>query len=419
MTAPSQGIICLLTIHGIGFQQAPNDKAGIDGYADPLHAHLKDQLGAALSDDPHRDHGAIYVQSSWPAKDDPAVRSVEDGLRRLGSRPDPTSTTVLPDQPLVHDGTRIAHVALVYTPAEETGPDPLASIETALTGLFSFEHYISVRHAVGMVGSDVWAIVHPPHGAPPEQSGNVPRTDPVHGPGHVQRLIRHLHPAATPKDAAGAYTVLRTVEDDVAGYVARNVLRERVREFVSEALLRLTQRGDVAAIVVNSHSQGTVVAFDTLRTAPYEVIGLVPSWFTMGCPLRKYADILSWGTDVGRIASMKPWTRPTGPIWQHAAGDSPMPSWTNVWDRLDPVADPLSPGPGWKRGQALPATSTGSLFDDVPLDTGIASPHAIDDVLVNNVENVGGPGLRAHDYWNNAKEVVPRLADRLTALAAH
>ncbi|MGH7686576.1 MAG: hypothetical protein ACREN2_07155 [Candidatus Dormibacteria bacterium] len=408
MTAPSQGIICLLTIHGIGFQQAPDDKAGIDGYADPLHAHLKDELGADLSDDPHRDHGAIYVQSSWPTKDNPAVRSVEDGLSRLGSRPDPTSTTVLRDEQLVHDGKRIAHVALVYTPAEETGPDPLATFETALTGLFSFEHYISVRHAVGMLGSDVWAIVHPPKGGSPEQPGNVPRADPVHGPGHVQRLIRHLHPAATPKDAAGAYTVLRTVEDDVAGYVARNLLRERVREFVSEAMLRLTQRGDVSAIVVNSHSQGTVVAFDTLRTAPYEVIGMVPSWFTMGCPLRKYADTLSWGTDVGRIASMKPWTGPTGPV----------PSWTNVWDRLDPVADPLTPGMGWKRGQAMPTSAGESLFDDVPLDTGIASPHAIDDVLVNNVENVVEPGLRAHDYWNNTKEVVPRLADRLKTLAA-
>jgi esterase/lipase superfamily enzyme len=37
---------------------------------------------------------------------------------------------------------------------------------------------------------------------------------------------------------------------------------------VAEVLHRLTDRPDVERVVVNSHSQGTVVAFDALRGYP-------------------------------------------------------------------------------------------------------------------------------------------------------
>jgi hypothetical protein len=42
---PADGTICLVTIHGIGFQRAPDDH-GSDGYADLLHEHLNGALGA-------------------------------------------------------------------------------------------------------------------------------------------------------------------------------------------------------------------------------------------------------------------------------------------------------------------------------------------------------------------------------------
>ena len=47
--------LCVLTVHGIGFQQPPTDSAA--GYADVLHKNLSDglqTLGVSLGNDPQR-----------------------------------------------------------------------------------------------------------------------------------------------------------------------------------------------------------------------------------------------------------------------------------------------------------------------------------------------------------------------------
>jgi pimeloyl-ACP methyl ester carboxylesterase len=212
----------------------------------------------------------------------------------------------------------------------------------------------------------------------------------------IRRLLNHVHQVSDA--AAGPVDVLRTVEDDVAAYMTRNVLRERVRDFVGEALIRLRDRGDVVSVVVNSHSQGTVVAFDVLRTLPYEVVALVADLVTLGSPLRKYALALDWGRDCGRIVA--------------------IPRWTNMWDPLDPVADPLRPAPPWRRGDPDPDGAAPGLFVDVDPESGAASPHELVDVAVDNVHKVTGGGLRAHDYWSNVEDVVQPLADRLREVAA-
>jgi hypothetical protein len=430
-TDPQANITCLVTIHGIGFQQAPDDAGGVAGYADALHQRLHQKLHDLLSDDPNRaaaaphapgERGVIYVQSSWPpGQAPPGVRSVEEGLRRLGSRATPRSTTLdTHDSPLVEDaGRRIAHVALVYTPAEETGPDVSSTLEMAAQGIVSMAHYIKLRNAVRELGADVGAVLRPPPVAVATgDAGNQPRQDPIHREGLVRRLLDHLHRAHPGTAGAGPLQVLRTVEDDVAGYVARNDLRQRVRDFVHEALTRLAQRGDVANIVINSHSQGTVVAFDTLRTLPYEVIDLVAAYFTLGSPLRKYAEALNWGRDTGRLAAMPSWAYGEVLDWGRGpAGVAAIPAWTNMWDPRDPVADPLVPAPRWRPGDSPPESAAPGLFLDTDLATGATTPHLIEDVNVDNVGHVGGGGLRAHDYWGNADEVVPRLADRLRTLA--
>ena len=72
------------------------------------------------------------------------------------------------------------------------------------------------------------------------------------------------------------------------------MLRQRVRSFVTEALLRLAHRTDVDGIIVNSHSQGTVVAFDVLRDFPVVDKDRIQALVTAGSPLRKYVDLGIW-----------------------------------------------------------------------------------------------------------------------------
>ncbi len=57
-------ITCIVTIHGIGFQQPPSvdaDGIPVGGYGDALHMHLCDELNkngdVLLSDDPDRQPG--------------------------------------------------------------------------------------------------------------------------------------------------------------------------------------------------------------------------------------------------------------------------------------------------------------------------------------------------------------------------
>src|SRR5690348_4668125 len=77
-------LTCLVTIHGIGFQEPPS--AVVPGYADGLHANLHTALPGRLGDDPLRqayqsgDSVPIYVRSRWPVHGG----SFEEGLMRLG-----------------------------------------------------------------------------------------------------------------------------------------------------------------------------------------------------------------------------------------------------------------------------------------------------------------------------------------------
>jgi hypothetical protein len=78
-------VTCVVTIHGIGFQTPPDDANRVPGYADALHAHLREQLGPRLlGDDPGRGNGVkgpVYVHSNWP----PGTSNVEQGIGRLGA----------------------------------------------------------------------------------------------------------------------------------------------------------------------------------------------------------------------------------------------------------------------------------------------------------------------------------------------
>src|ERR1700730_1409439 len=119
----SSPIICVVTIHGIGFEQPPSE--GVQGYADGLHVNLKEKLGGLLSDDPDRQSyqsGAsvpIYVQSAFPL----GTNCREDGMKRLGKWESLHLGSVdSSEAPLIKGDASIAHVALVYSQMEGQGP---------------------------------------------------------------------------------------------------------------------------------------------------------------------------------------------------------------------------------------------------------------------------------------------------------
>ena len=185
--------------------------------------------------------------------------------------------------------------------------------------------------------------------------------------------------------------LLHTIEDDVACYVCHNEERERVRSFVSEALLRLASRDDVGAIIFNTHSNGTVVALDVLRQLPPFASAKIKTFITAGSPLRKYVDLFQWGQQIESFNPIKPWY--------------------NFWDERDPVADPLEPPLSWRRGDRLVSPYDLKLFRLIDPDSGASSPIDVTHITVDNVGKSTGGGLQAHNYWDNEEQFVRQLAD--------
>jgi hypothetical protein len=108
----------------------------------------------------------------------------------------------------------------------------------------------------------------------------------------------------------------------------------------------------------------------------------VRALITAGSPLRKYSDLLQWGDAAGNLRLI------TG-------------GWTNFWDPLDPVADPLGPPATWKRGETIPTGGGPGMFLVHDPNTGAETGMPVNDVQVDNVRDSTGGGLRAHNYWDN------------------
>lgn len=372
-------MIALVTVHGIGFQQFPVRR--MPGYADDLHERLGARLGTLLGDDPHRQrdrpgaNGPVYVSSSWP----PASNLSEPGMERLGKWGQDPRTVDGSRAPLAGGESQIGHVALVYSHLEGRGPEIGAGLQTATAAALALPRYTSLPGLIRSVVLDVKAMCGHGHGG--AGPGLRVRTNPTTWTPETS----HSAPASPPADArtTGLFATLRQLENDVAVYVAHNDLRERVRGFVRESLLRLCYRDDISGIVVNSHSNGTVVAFDVLSDLPPSAIGKVAAFVTAGSPLRKYTTLLSWGNQVGRL---------------HEVG-----RWLNFCDWRDPVADPLR---------------LSSLYQWTDPDTGRSEPARMGDLMVDNVANSQGGGLRAHNYWDNDAQFLGPLADVLRNVCA-
>jgi hypothetical protein len=144
---------------------------------------------------------------------------------------------------------------------------------------------------------------------------------------------------------------------DVAAYAVDNRVRARVQHRLARDLLGLQGAFPAARIILASHGQGAMVAYDVLR-----VIGSgLPSlgtWVTMGSPLAWYLSVLHWGAEpLGLPRTL---------------------TWLNLYDREDRVGTRLA----------------GLLTPPLP---------AVVDIDVDN----RGHGLDAHDYWAN-----PGVAER-------
>lgn len=379
--------LCILTIHGIGFQQPP--EPGKPGYADGLHKNLGAVLGSNLGNDPNREpetNGPVYVMSARPGTHDR-----EWGLSRLGTWRD--GELDVTGMPLAEPDKPIAHVALVYTSLEDVRPLLGTGTGTVAEAGLLLGQYASVAGAIRLVCGDTWAALH--HHGGSSSSSLLPRTD-LSGT-HPFSLRRFLHPElAANQPGGGLIGTVLTLEDDVVAYVCRNDLRESVRAFIKEAVQRLAARPDVSGVVVNAHSQGTVASYDALQQSPRDVTSQVRALVTAGSPLRKYADLFSWGSDVGETASVG--------------------RWLNFWDVKDPVADPLDQPATWHCGNSVLARAAEELglFWKVSPD-GTPRPVAIVDHLVDNLTHSTGGGLQAHNYWGNTAEVIPELAAVLTS----
>jgi len=387
--------LCVLTVHGIGFQQPPTDSAA--GYADVLHQNLSEGLqaiGGRLGQDPQRKpgpSGPVYVMSAKPGTSDH-----EWGLKRLGSWRGGNGDSIDATGMALADGDEpIVHVALVYTSLEGVSPGIGRGVGVVSEAGFMLGHYASVVGALRLVIGDAWAALHEGgvRAAPVSSPSLRPRDDALTARQHHLAALLHRKPASS-----GALGVVRTLEDDVVAYVCRNDLRESIREFIAEALRRLLARPDVVGVVVNAHSQGTVGSFDVLRLYPSDSLAGVRAFITAGSPLRKYADLFSWGNDSGGLQSTR---------------------WLNFWDEKDPVADPLGPSNSWHYGDAPESPPPGELGLFYALDgDGNQIPVTIADIEVNNLEKSSGGGLQAHNYWDNKEQFITQLAEVLNAMTA-
>lgn len=393
---------CLVTIHGIGFQQPPlND--GTPGYADRLHESLHEYLKELLSDDPDRrrkqagEKGPIYVQSHWP----PGTLRTEPGLERLGRwRDDQRRSIDIKRHPLLGKQGSIAHVALVYANEQDLVPRPGSALGTLARSGVNFHRYATLPGALYLLIADTLALIpRPRHPRRASPSLRIRIRD--RSPAQIIENQDSGLPSSTELQFLGApdnpIAVISQLLNDVATYVSRDDLQTRVRSFVHDAVLRLCCREDVERLIINAHSLGSVVAFDVLRQLPPFALHKVALLITEGCPLRKFADLFAWGDDAGCLYQ--------------------IPAWVNFWDRRDPVADPLQPPPSWRRGRRLPKPLPGeSMFHGIVADTGDIEPIAIQDRRVCNISHTPAGAAPAHNYWDNEPQFVKPVATVLRQL---
>ncbi len=297
----SSGITCIVTIHGVGFQQPPSE--GVPGYADDLHTHLCSILNqdgnVLLSDDPcHQKYQSdqsvpIYVQSAWP----PKTACRENGIKRLGTWIGNYRAVVRHDgtQALVNGDARIAHVALVYSGLEGQSGEKAAAFAAGAAALLFVDRYSNLKGLFDEMFQDAQPLLH-------SLGENLLDHLPWRTSLHIRQDEGYPHPNGS-NNGSGAQpdpseSLLAELKNDVAAYVFHNERRQRVRSFIQDALMRLACRDDVSGIILNTHSNGTVIGLDVVQELPPFATEKIRAIITAGSPIRKYVDLFSWGQNL-------------------------------------------------------------------------------------------------------------------------
>jgi hypothetical protein len=299
------------------------------------------------------------------------------------------------DAPLVKGDARIVHVALVYSRLEGEESEIGAAAMMGAMSTVSARHYSHITSMMDMLFMDImrptmeslWTnlMKHP------SQADSEPK------PSLRIRQDKGYHDEP-PQQLSGFTAILRMIENDVAAYVCHNEKRQRVRRFVLDALQRLTAREDVSGIVLNTHSNGTVVGLDVVQELPPYAAEKIRAIITAGSPIRKYIDLYEWGNRVAMVPLVERW-------W-------------NFYDAKDIVADPLLPDASWIRGKEPTADQLAGIFQAYDPYKGEIMPIHIEDILVHNVPNSPPGALQAHDYWDNTAEFIPKVAELLRDVLA-
>jgi hypothetical protein len=184
----------------------------------------------------------------------------------------------------------------------------------------------------------------------------------------------------------------KQLENDVAAYVYQEELRQRIRSFVREALLRLAFRGDVSAIVLNTHSNGTLIALDVVQELPPVAGQKIRAIITAGSPIRKYVDLFKWGKHL-------------------AVEPTVVENWVNFYDKKDIVADRLHPHASWLQGTKVRRKDLTGIYHTFDPSSGDTAPIHIHDKQVHNIPNSPVGGLQAHNYWDNTIDFIPKVAN--------
>jgi hypothetical protein len=138
---------------------------------------------------------------------------------------------------------------------------------------------------------------------------------------------------------------------DVANYVSNNGVRLAIQQRLSDKLFEVQEQFPEATVILGSHSQGTIIAYDVLRLNGAQLPNVL-TWVTMGCPLAWYLSFGRWGNE--------------------RLGIQPGIAWPNLYDPYDIVGRQL----------------TGLVPWDAPLPQ---------DITVDN----RAQELDAHDHWSN------------------